>query len=100
MHVAALGAEPPLTTRTSTFDGTLDYLFLSAGDWEVAAVLSMPYAAGGGAAARPPSSVPPDAFPAAPNAVWPSDHLAVGAELVLLPERQQEPPSVTAAAAQ
>ncbi|GBF89682.1 hypothetical protein Rsub_02852 [Raphidocelis subcapitata] len=92
MHVRALGAEPPLTTRTATFDGTLDYLFLSAGDWEVAAVLSMPYAAGGGpgGGARPPSSVPVGAFGAAPNAVWPSDHLAVGAELVLLPEGQSE----------
>lgn len=96
--------EPPLTTRTTTFHGVLDYLFLSPGCFEVLSTLEMPYpwhpqAAGadggsgsgsgqqrreGDAAPVPPSAVPLAALAPAPNAVFPSDHLAVGAELVLL----------------
>jgi CCR4-NOT transcription complex subunit 6 len=125
MSVQALGGEPPLTTRTASFEGVLDYLWLSRGLFELTGALEMPYegavaaaaasgggsggerrgsrspkrqqqqqqqqqraalAAGGGEAGAPappalPSSVPRDAFPPAPNAVWPSDHLAVGGEL-------------------
>jgi hypothetical protein len=90
-----------LTTRTATFDGTLDYLFLSAGHWQVLSTLDMPFPSqqqqgqgqhgqrpgGGGltgAHAVPPGSVSQAAFPPAPNAVWASDHVAVGAELELL----------------
>jgi CCR4-NOT transcription complex subunit 6 len=92
MHAQALGSEPPLTTRTSTFEGVLDYLFLSEGHWDVPAVLEMPYAhdssggggSGGGGGGGGPSEAPSHAvFPPAPNEVWPSDHFAVGADLLL-----------------
>ncbi len=123
MHVQGVGCEPPLTTRTSSFDGVLDYLFLSAGHFEVQETLEMPYpqqqrqqqrqkqqqqgrdgGGGGGsggsspsgrrgrggspqpaaAVAQAPGSVSGSQFPPAPNAVYPSDHLAVGAKLKLL----------------
>ena len=107
MHVEARGAEPPLTTRTATFDGALDYIFVSEGHFSVAAALEMPYDdagssgggnggggngnggggngnGGNGVRALRPSSVPAAAFPPAPNAEWGSDHLAIGADLDLL----------------
>ncbi|KAI8474955.1 MAG: hypothetical protein J3K34DRAFT_489391 [Monoraphidium minutum] len=61
MHAQALGREPPLTTRTSTFEGVLDYIFLSRGHFRVLATLEMPYAheqappEGPGGAAEPPA---------------------------------------------
>lgn len=89
------GAEPALTTRTTEFEGTLDYIFVSPAHWRVAGVLEDPWPAGeaaaagggggagvsGGEAGAPPQAPPPPlaAFPPTPNLAWPSDHLAVGA---------------------
>jgi len=56
-------AEPAYTTRTTQFEGTLDYVFVSPGDWRVVGVLEDP----------PPGDAP------APSQAWPSDHFAVGA---------------------
>jgi mRNA deadenylase 3'-5' endonuclease subunit Ccr4 len=80
-HAAARGGrEPALTTRTATFQGALDHVFFSrhgaaggGGDrgplsWRVAATLDMPELDG-----------------PIPDARWPSDHLAVGADLELVP---------------
>jgi len=65
----------------------LDYLFLSRGQFEVEETLEMPYSQRrqqrGTEVAQQPTSVPAQEFPAAPNAVFPSDHLAVGAKLTL-----------------
>jgi mRNA deadenylase 3'-5' endonuclease subunit Ccr4 len=70
------GAEPPITTRTLTFEGTLDFLFHSH-DLRVDAALPLPFqttrAAHGGATAAP-------AFRPCPNELWPSDHIALGAD--------------------
>ncbi|KAF6252797.1 hypothetical protein COO60DRAFT_1628447 [Scenedesmus sp. NREL 46B-D3] len=77
----AHGREPPLTTRTSRFSGTLDYLWLSRQHWRVASTLAMPYSEL--PAAAPPESVAD--LPPCPNEVMPSDHLAVGCEALLLP---------------
>eukprot|EP00955_Chlamydomonas_euryale_P047442 353688-Chlamydomonas_euryale.AAC.3 len=120
-HAAALGHEPPLTTKTATFAGCLDFVWASAAHWRVCRVLAMPYAmprmradaaaaavaAAAAAATRPGvcsdsghgsgSGVPgaddlvwmdPRAdveFPAIPDEHFPSDHLAVGAVLELVP---------------
>jgi mRNA deadenylase 3'-5' endonuclease subunit Ccr4 len=73
--------EPPLTTRTKGFSGTLDYLWLSRQHWQVASTLAMPYSEP--QAAAPPASVVD--LPPCPNEVMPSDHLAVGCEALLLP---------------
>lgn len=72
--------EPPLTTRTNRFSGTLDYLWLSKQHWQVAKTLAMPYREA--QAAAPPESVMD--LPPCPNEVMPSDHLAVGCEALLL----------------
>ncbi|WIA09735.1 hypothetical protein OEZ85_009114 [Tetradesmus obliquus] len=76
----AHGREPPLTTRTNRFSGTLDYLWLSKQHWQVAKTLAMPYREA--QAAAPPESVMD--LPPCPNEVMPSDHLAVGCEALLL----------------
>ncbi|PNH02577.1 hypothetical protein TSOC_011435 [Tetrabaena socialis] len=103
--------QPPLTNRTVGFAGCLDYVWFSAGGFAAASALAMPYddggspplgpaaagggAGGGGAAAaegpRGPAAAAPwrdpladIAFGAIPDQRYPSDHLAVGGELVLL----------------
>ncbi|KAG1668882.1 hypothetical protein FOA52_016051 [Chlamydomonas sp. UWO 241] len=43
VNARASGWEPPLTTRTATFAGCLDYVFASEGHWGVAHTLEMPY---------------------------------------------------------
>eukprot|EP00887_Chlorella_sp_A99_P006946 scaffold2.g6946.t1 len=40
--VAAWGAEPPATNCTASFRGTLDYVWLSEGHWEVVEALELP----------------------------------------------------------
>lgn len=74
--------EPTLTTRTSTFSGCLDYIWLSKQHWQVQSTLELPFQEPEG----PPG--PPDGVTTldpCPNAEQPSDHLAIGCEAVLLP---------------
>lgn len=71
--VAATGREAPFTTRTLTFEGTLDYIFISSG-LEVRGTLPLPFDADG----LTPDGSP---FQAVPNTTWPSDHLAIGADI-------------------
>lgn len=75
--------EPTLTTRTKSFSGCLDYIWLSKQHWQVASTLEMPYAEPAGAPG-PPEGVAEEEFGACPNKAQPSDHLAVGCEAVLL----------------
>ena len=86
--LAARGAELPLTTRCfgmggETFEGTLDYIFVSSG-LRVEGVLPMPYEQAGQLLPPPlglrAQKVHPQ-FSKLPNKVWPSDHLAVVADL-------------------
>ncbi|KAF8073223.1 Srpra [Scenedesmus sp. PABB004] len=72
-HTMAHGREPALTTRTSSFSGTLDYVWLSSPHWRVAATVQLP-----------PEAVPIAELPPCPNESEPSDHLPVGCEAVLL----------------
>lgn len=75
------GAEPPITTKTGSFAGTLDYIFINR-HWKVLSVLDLPYPVPGPKNWKDPlldipfSPVPSDSFP--------SDHLAIGGEIQLL----------------
>jgi hypothetical protein len=109
--------EPAWTNRTSSFQGVLDYIWLSHGDFEVVGTLEMPYLQDPGrgqgqdstpAAGVSPTGVASDAAERAgaaneggsresssswqegpiPDRVFPSDHLAIGCDLVLLPLQQ------------
>jgi mRNA deadenylase 3'-5' endonuclease subunit Ccr4 len=75
------GREPPCTTRTETFAGSLDYIWLTKQHFEVTAVMEMPYEIP--TEDRLGSSKLKDLLPAIPNQWFPSDHLAVGCEVVL-----------------
>eukprot|EP00879_Flechtneria_rotunda_P009550 GHRR01009996.1.p2 GENE.GHRR01009996.1~~GHRR01009996.1.p2 ORF type:complete len:401 (+),score=178.63 GHRR01009996.1:721-1923(+) len=87
-HFMAHDREPALTTRTTTFQGTLDYIWLSKQHWRVAATLAMPYQDPSAPASGSISSVaqaePVSNFSPCPNEHQPSDHLAVGCDAVLL----------------
>ncbi|GLC57141.1 hypothetical protein PLESTB_001191800 [Pleodorina starrii] len=103
LNVEAFGREPPLTTRTSSWAGCIDFVWISRGDFSVASGLAMPYddgglpplgpaggASGGGGAggggSRDPTWRDPltdIAFTAIPNEFFPSDHLAVGGEVLV-----------------
>lgn len=88
--VQAWGREPPVTNRTATFSGTLDYVFLSRGHWAVGEALSLPYRfdpapPGQPAAVVHPTDVPLAQLPAIPSARFPSDHLPLAFRLHLLP---------------
>ncbi len=97
--------EPPLTTRTATWAGCIDFVWVTRGSFAVASALALPYSDGG----RPPvgpGPLPPGAegqgpgvaaggvawrdplkdieFVAIPDQRYPSDHLAVGGQVVLL----------------
>jgi len=77
---AALGQEPPLTTKTADFQGTLDYIFVRRPE-HVMRVLQMPFE-GPGEAVR---------FPAIPNQTcWPSDHLALLCDVAVAPSKEGE----------
>jgi mRNA deadenylase 3'-5' endonuclease subunit Ccr4 len=81
--MAGRGFEPPLTNKHPSFSGCLDYIWVSKQGLEVVGVLLMPYEQQLGLAAQremPASAVP---FGSIPDAVWASDHLAVGAVLRL-----------------
>lgn len=75
--------EPTLTTRTSHFEGCLDYIWLSRGHWEVQSTLEMPYSEP--AEAGPPGGISKQELGTCPNKQQPSDHLAIGCEAALLP---------------
>lgn len=73
--------EPPLTTRTPTFAGCLDYIWVSRGHWDVQCTLSLPYE-------EPSTWVDPLTdvdFAPIPNEEFPSDHIAMGCILRLVP---------------
>lgn len=78
VYAAVHGREPLVTNCTDTFRGCLDYVFCSP-NCRVAAVLPLPYSQ------EQHHVVPNDiAFPAIPNEHFPSDHLPVGADIVVL----------------
>lgn len=77
VYLAFSGREPPLTTKTHIFAGCLDYLWCSAGNWAVTALLDLPYPDGSG---PDPSTVEIGMMP---DELFPSDHLAIGADLRL-----------------
>jgi mRNA deadenylase 3'-5' endonuclease subunit Ccr4 len=66
------GKEPPLTTKTRDFEGTLDYIFVGGG-MRVTDRMDLPYVKDGA-----------ESFGKLPNAVYPSDHIALVAQLYLL----------------
>jgi mRNA deadenylase 3'-5' endonuclease subunit Ccr4 len=78
-HMAGAGYEPALSTRTSTFEGNLDYIWASRAHWRVAELLELPYEQ---ARERPASDIG-GGFGPLPDARWPSDHIAIGATVVL-----------------
>lgn len=89
-----------LTTRTTSFSGCLDYIWLSKQHFQVAQTLAMPY--------PDPGSVPrgsPDdllsssVFGPCPNELFPSDHLAVGCDVALLPVSSEATVKVASEAA-
>jgi hypothetical protein len=88
--------EPALTTRTSSFSGCLDYIWLSKLHWQVAGTLQMPYAEPRGPPG-PPEGV--TTLGTCPNEQQPSDHLAVGCDAVLLPREGAGNAAMAAAAA-
>jgi Endonuclease/Exonuclease/phosphatase family len=94
-YVAARGRDPATTTRTATFSACLDFVFVSP-SVRVLAVLDMPYpttARDPVSGALHPHPLPldhssphiaqpsRDTFSAIPDHVWPSDHVAVGADI-------------------
>ena len=74
-----------MTTRTGTFAGNLDYIWLSKQHFEVTAVMDMPYEIP--AEERLGQSKLKELLPAIPNQWFPSDHLAIGCDVVLRPEK-------------
>eukprot|EP00884_Botryococcus_braunii_P020456 jgi/Botrbrau1/7094/Bobra.0165s0116.1 len=76
--LAANGKEPPLTNKTSTFAGCLDYIWMQQGKWEVLATLGLPYPEDAG---PQPECVD---LPPCPNPQQPSDHLPIACKLQLL----------------
>jgi CCR4-NOT transcription complex subunit 6 len=98
-HAAARGgAEPSLTTRTATFSGALDHIFIgprpAEPDQQQQQQQQQPQSSGGDGRSAPSSASLPWHVEATlglpalqgpiPDAEWPSDHLPVGADLLLL----------------
>ncbi|GFR46881.1 hypothetical protein Agub_g8522 [Astrephomene gubernaculifera] len=95
-YCLAHGRDPPLTTRTATFAGCLDYIFISPQHFEIESTLELPYddpsssysTSTEGRSSRswydsvrdPLSDV---AFTPIPDDVYPSDHLSLAARLRL-----------------
>ncbi|KAG7668710.1 hypothetical protein Ndes2526B_g03664 [Nannochloris sp. 'desiccata'] len=83
----AWGSEPMFTNRTPGFTGCLDYIFFTSNSSQVSEILKMPFGntnsscAGSGKVEEEEEAEVMRNFPPIPNAVWPSDHLAVGAKL-------------------
>lgn len=87
----------PITTRVVRFEGQIDHIFVSTAA-HVAAVLAPPYvndkmvAKGASFPVMPQQTAgwhlyvinpPLSQFCVMPNAIWPSDHLAIGVRLLL-----------------
>lgn len=78
--------EPTLTTRTSSYSDCLDYIWLSKQHFHVSETLAMPYPDPDLESKESPDVlVSTSVFGPCPNDVFPSDHLAVGCDAVLLP---------------
>ena len=82
----AWGNEPLFTNRTPGFTGCLDYIFFSSKAFQVSEILEMPF--GGGVDGSGKGELKGEdaediieKFEPIPNAVWPSDHLAIGTKL-------------------
>ncbi|GAB4813322.1 hypothetical protein N2152v2_000368 [Parachlorella kessleri] len=73
---AAWGCDPPVTNKTPSFAGCLDYVWVSPQHWEVVGALDLPYAWRRGQRAEPAQV---QDLPPIPNKDFVSDHLAVGA---------------------
>uniref|UniRef100_A0A7S3YG33 Endonuclease/exonuclease/phosphatase domain-containing protein n=2 Tax=Lotharella globosa TaxID=91324 RepID=A0A7S3YG33_9EUKA len=69
-YAHVFGTEPLITTKTDKFSGTLDYIFVR--NTKVASALGMPF---------DKDSV--EGFGPIPNAVFPSDHIAIVSDLIL-----------------
>ena len=96
--VESWGKEPPFTTKTPGFSGTLDYIFYTPEKFDVVEMLEMPYKwemgknhsdgekdnflMGGEGMERKEEEnsgrVVAKEFDFVPDEVWPSDHLAMG----------------------
>lgn len=81
--VVAACREPTLTTRTKSFHGCLDYVWLSKQHWDVQDTMKMPYEEPQDIG--PPEGISYDELGTCPNKTQPSDHLAIGCDAVLLP---------------
>jgi CCR4-NOT transcription complex subunit 6 len=81
--VEGKGHEPPFTNRHSSFAGCIDYVWLSP-QLQVVGLLDMPYTYS--SHSNDHRSV---TFGFTPNEQWPSDHLAMGAELVLVSSAEE-----------
>ncbi|KAL4854213.1 Glucose-repressible alcohol dehydrogenase transcriptional effector [Chlorella vulgaris] len=86
--VAAWGREPPVTNKTDSFAGCLDYVWLSRRHWAVSAALPLPYRfdpsrPGQQTAVNDPSDVRD--LPPLPSETIPSDHLPLAFKLHLVP---------------
>lgn len=94
----SLCREPTLTTRTNSFSGCLDYIWLSKRHWQVQSTLQLPFQEPSGEPG-PPDRVKLDTCP---NQHQPSDHLLIGCDVVLMPSAgaaAEATPSAAAAAA-
>lgn len=87
--VAAWGREPAVTNKTGSFAGTLDYVWLSQQHWAVSAALQLPYRFDPGPASQAAVVWPDDVrdLPPIPSQGFPSDHIALGFRLHLLPQQ-------------
>ncbi|KAG2498277.1 hypothetical protein HYH03_003538 [Edaphochlamys debaryana] len=80
-YCLAHGRDPALTTRTNTFAGTLDYIFITPQNLHVRHTLELPYD-DDSSQSRPVRDPLADvAFPPIPNEAFPSDHLSLAAVL-------------------
>ena len=92
-YIAAGESEPDFTNLAQTggqkepFVGTLDYIFLSRGDWRASSVRSLPHR----------DAVLPDTS-SYPTADEPSDHVAIWADIELIPSQARSTGDGSAAA--
>ncbi|GIL47037.1 hypothetical protein Vafri_3872 [Volvox africanus] len=80
-YCLANGREPPLTTRTATFAGCLDYIFVSPQHFDVTSTLDFPYDLPLGSYDTVRDPLSDVKFPPIPNGAFPSDHLSLVALL-------------------
>lgn len=73
-----LGMEPLFTHKKDSFQGCLDYIFVSPSALRVTRVLQMPFSENTAAAS----------FPPIPNQLYPSDHISLLCELQLIGKQQ------------